>query len=64
MAPLFICSSCSSPHSHTWDSIASPMQDVVVAFDISRRTFRRILLNFVWAYGYNVVSAWGGDASR
>jgi cation transport ATPase len=29
---------------------------VVVAFDISRRTFRRILLNFGWAYGYNVVS--------
>lgn len=33
-----------------------PMQDVVVAFDISRRTYHRILLNFVWAYGYNVVS--------
>lgn len=27
-----------------------------MAFDISRTTFRRIVLNFVWAYGYNVVS--------
>jgi hypothetical protein len=31
------------------------MQDVVVAFDISRTTFHRILLNFFWAYGYNIV---------
>ncbi len=27
-----------------------------MAFDVSRRTFNRILLNFLWAYGYNVVS--------
>jgi hypothetical protein len=26
-----------------------------VAFHVSRATFRRILLNFAWAYGYNVV---------
>ncbi|EFJ40283.1 hypothetical protein VOLCADRAFT_108247 [Volvox carteri f. nagariensis] len=31
----------------------SNLEDVVVALDISRVTFRRILLNFVWAYGYN-----------
>ncbi|GFH12845.1 uncharacterized protein HaLaN_08607 [Haematococcus lacustris] len=30
------------------------LEDVVVAFDVSRRTFRRILTNFGWAYGYNV----------
>ena len=34
----------------------SNLEDVVVAFDISRQTFRRILLNFTWAYGYNVVA--------
>jgi cation transport ATPase len=34
----------------------SCVQDVVVAFDVARRTYRRILLNFGWAYGYNVVS--------
>lgn len=34
----------------------SNLEDVVVAFDVSRATFNRIRLNFVWAYGYNVVS--------
>lgn len=33
----------------------SNLEDVVTAFDVSGATFHRILLNFVWAYGYNVV---------
>lgn len=32
------------------------LEDVVVAFDISRATYRKIILNFVWAYGYNVLA--------
>lgn len=35
---------------------ACHMQDVVVAFDVSRTTFQRILLNFIWAYGYNIIA--------
>ncbi|GLI70162.1 hypothetical protein VaNZ11_014785 [Volvox africanus] len=34
----------------------SNLEDVVVALDISRATFRRILLNFLWAYGYNAAA--------
>ncbi|GIL87273.1 hypothetical protein Vretifemale_15378 [Volvox reticuliferus] len=34
----------------------SNLEDVVVALDISRVTFRRILLNFLWAYGYNAAA--------
>ncbi|MEW5306919.1 MAG: hypothetical protein WDW36_009351 [Sanguina aurantia] len=34
----------------------SNLEDVVVALDVSRSTFNRIRLNFVWAYGYNVVA--------
>jgi P-type Cu+ transporter len=30
--------------------------DVVVAMDISRATFRRIKLNYVWAFGYNTLA--------
>jgi P-type Cu+ transporter len=32
------------------------VQDVVVAFDIARVTYNRILLNFGWAYGYNMIA--------
>ena len=28
----------------------------MVALDVSRKTFRRIVWNFVWAYGYNVLA--------
>ncbi|MEW5314299.1 MAG: hypothetical protein WDW38_005807 [Sanguina aurantia] len=34
----------------------SNLEDVVVALDVSRSTFNRIRLNFMWAYGYNVVA--------
>eukprot|EP00879_Flechtneria_rotunda_P008205 GHRR01008597.1.p1 GENE.GHRR01008597.1~~GHRR01008597.1.p1 ORF type:complete len:1246 (+),score=514.64 GHRR01008597.1:1407-5144(+) len=34
----------------------SHLSDVVVAFDISRRAFRRMQLNFLWAFGYNVMA--------
>lgn len=34
----------------------SNLRDVVIALDISRKTFSRIKLNFVWAYGYNVLA--------
>ena len=40
------------------------LEDVVVAFHISRVTFRRILLNFVWAYGYNIVRRGLGEEGR
>jgi Cu+-exporting ATPase len=33
--------------------IKSDLRDVVVAIDLSRRVFRRIIMNFVWAMGYN-----------
>jgi Cu+-exporting ATPase len=31
------------------------LEQVLVALDLSRKTFRRIQWNFVWAMGYNVV---------
>eukprot|EP00123_Amoebidium_parasiticum_P017273 comp23779_c2_seq1/m.41237 comp23779_c2_seq1/g.41237 ORF comp23779_c2_seq1/g.41237 comp23779_c2_seq1/m.41237 type:complete len:278 (-) comp23779_c2_seq1:182-1015(-) len=36
--------------------IRSDLRDVVTAFDISRVTFQRIKINFLWAYGYNTVA--------
>lgn len=33
----------------------SDLEDVLTALDLSRKTFRRIRLNYVWAMGYNVV---------
>ena len=34
----------------------SDVRDIITAFDISRTTFQRIQMNFVWAYGYNLVA--------
>ncbi len=34
----------------------SNLEDVVVAFDLSRACFRRIVSNFFFAYAYNVLA--------
>lgn len=34
----------------------SSLKDVLLVFDLSKRAFRRIQINFVYAYGYNVVA--------
>lgn len=34
--------------------VRSSLHDVVVAFHLSKVVFRRIILNFVWATGYNI----------
>ncbi len=34
----------------------SDLRDIVAAIDLSRVTFRRIRLNFVWALGYNFLA--------
>ncbi|KAK9698606.1 hypothetical protein RND81_08G116900 [Saponaria officinalis] len=33
----------------------SNLEDVIIALDLSRKTFSRIRLNYVWALGYNVL---------
>ena len=33
----------------------SNLDDVVTGIDLSRKTFRRIQLNYMWALGYNVL---------
>jgi P-type Cu+ transporter len=33
----------------------SHLQDLVVALDLARVSFRRITLNYVWAFGYNAI---------
>ncbi|KAM7525740.1 hypothetical protein LguiA_015642 [Lonicera macranthoides] len=33
----------------------SNLEDVITAIDLSRRTFSRIRLNYIWALGYNVL---------
>jgi Cu+-exporting ATPase len=35
--------------------VKSNLKDVVVALDLARIVFRRIMFNFVWAMGYNVI---------
>ncbi len=37
----------------------SKLGDVLVAFDLSRACYNRIIMNFVWAYGYNLVRGEG-----
>lgn len=34
----------------------SNLEDVITAIDLSRKTFSRIRLNYIWALGYNVLS--------
>uniref|UniRef100_A0A7N0ZXS5 P-type Cu(+) transporter n=1 Tax=Kalanchoe fedtschenkoi TaxID=63787 RepID=A0A7N0ZXS5_KALFE len=34
----------------------SNLEDVITAIDLSRRTFSRIRVNYIWAIGYNVVA--------
>lgn len=34
----------------------SDLRDVLTALDVSRKTFRRIWLNYCWAMGYNLLS--------
>lgn len=33
----------------------SNLFDILVALEISQKTFQRIRLNFVWAFGYNLI---------
>jgi Cu+-exporting ATPase len=33
----------------------SDLCDAVTALDLSKKTYRRIALNFVWAFGYNIL---------
>lgn len=33
----------------------SNLEDVIIAIDLSRKTFSRIRLNYLWAFGYNVI---------
>lgn len=35
--------------------VKSDLRDVVVAIDLSKRVFRRIQLNFLWAFAYNII---------
>lgn len=35
--------------------IKSDLRDVLLLADISRRTYNRIRLNFVWAFGFNII---------
>ncbi len=36
--------------------LKSNLQDIVVAFQLSNVIYRRIILNFIWAIGYNIIS--------
>lgn len=33
----------------------SNLEDVITAIDLSRKTFFRIRMNYVWAFGYNII---------
>lgn len=35
--------------------VKSDLRDVLTLIDLSNVTFRRILLNFAWAFGYNIL---------
>jgi P-type Cu+ transporter len=34
----------------------SNLEDVITAIDLSRKTFFRIQMNYMWALGYNIIS--------
>eukprot|EP01134_Creolimax_fragrantissima_P007680 CFRG7680T1 len=36
--------------------VKSDILDVVTAIDISRTTFRRIIMNLIWAFAYNIIA--------
>lgn len=36
--------------------LRSHLYDVLVSIDLSRKTFRRIVTNFIFAFGYNVIA--------
>ena len=38
--------------------VKSDLRDVVTAIDLSRKTFKRIKLNYVWAMVYNLVGTY------
>jgi len=44
-----------SAHQRRQPNTTNPPAQVLVALDLSRATYRRIQLNFIWAMGYNVV---------
>ena len=33
----------------------SNLEDVITAIDLSRKTFSRIRMNYIWALGYNII---------
>lgn len=35
--------------------VRNNLQDVITAIDLSRKTFFRIKLNYMWAFGYNIL---------
>ncbi|KAF8033010.1 hypothetical protein BT93_D1792 [Corymbia citriodora subsp. variegata] len=35
--------------------VKSNLEDVITAIDLSRKTFRRIRWNYIWAFGYNII---------
>ncbi|KNC82428.1 hypothetical protein SARC_05278, partial [Sphaeroforma arctica JP610] len=36
--------------------VKSDIRDVVTAIDISRKTYRRIIMNLIWAFAYNILA--------
>lgn len=36
--------------------VKNDLRDVVIAIDLSKKTFKRIKLNYAWAFGYNILA--------
>jgi Cu+-exporting ATPase len=34
----------------------SNLYDILVSLDIARQTYNRIKMNFIWAFGYNIIA--------